>query len=153
MSKITNTQNFYFTTLTGEDVMIHCETYEHQTGWGHRATICYIGNNYLQFTKRQTYYNRTWECFTYETVIHKVLNAYFNSKTEKNELAFIMKQVDAIAQHEHEKAAAWCEAFTKKYNALSDETKDMLRKKDIMFNTTEQAETVINAALMLDALK
>ena len=153
MSKIYNKQHFNFKTMDGRDVLIYCETYEHSTGWGHRASIAYVGNSWYDFTKRQTYYNRTWESFTYETVIKKVLYAFWNLKSDRNELEYLLKQVKAIADHEAEKCKAWLDAFTKKYNALSDETKDMLRKKDIVFNTTEEAETVINTALMIDALK
>ena len=153
MSKITNKQHFTFKTLNGQTFTIYCETYEHSTGWGHRAWIFEYAGHYYDFSKRQTYYNRTWESFTYETVLKKALNAFFDTRAMRNELNFILQQVEAIARHEHEKCEAWINAFTKKYNALSDETKEMLKKKDIIFNTVDEAETVINAALMLDALK
>lgn len=153
MSKIYNQQHFTFKTLSGHTFTVYCETYEHSSGWGHRAWIYEYEGHYYDFSKRQTYYNRTWESFTYETVLKKALYAFFNTKAMKNELECMLMQVKAIAQHEHEKCQAWLDVFTKKYNALSDETKEMLRKKDIVFNTVEQAETVINTALMLDALK
>ena len=138
MSKIYDQQHFTFKTLCGETFNIYCETYEHSTGWGHRAWIYEYNGNYYQFSKRHTYYNRTWESFTYETVLRDALHAFFNTKATRNELNFMLKQVDAIARHEYKKCEAWIDTFTKKYNALSDEAKEMLKKK---------------AALMIDALK
>lgn len=153
MAQITNRKNFYFSTLNGEDLMIYCETYEYYNGWGHRATIVCDGNKWPNFTKRQTYYNRTWESFTYETVLKKVIDYYYNLKSQKNDKRFILKQIESIAKNEQEKCEAWLKDFTKKYNSLSEETKETLRKKDIVFNTQEEAETVINTALLIDALK
>ena len=148
MSKTSNFQRFNFKTITGEDVAINCETYEYSGGWGHRACVVYVGDNFINFKKRKTYYNRTWESFDYESVLYKVVSAYFDAKNT----AFINAQIEAIAKHEHEKAEAWAENFIKKYNSLSDDMKNRIKASDIILDTIENADTLINTASIFDAL-
>ena len=148
MSKTSNFQRFNFKTITGEDVAINCETYAYSGGWGHRACIVYVGNNFINFKKRITYYNRTWESFDYESVLYKIVDAYFDKKN----IAFINAQIEAIAKHEHEKAEAWANDFIKKYNSLSDDIKNRIKSSDIILDTIEDADNLIKTAMMFDAL-
>lgn len=148
MSKTSNFKRFNFKTITGEDVAINCETYEYTGGWGHRACIVYVGNNFINFKKRQTYYNRTRESFDYESVLYKVVSAYFDNKN----IAFINAQIEAIAKHESEKAEAWANNFIKKYNSLSDDIKNRIKSSDIILETIEDADNLIKTASMFDAL-
>lgn len=145
MSKNYNHQQHTFTLPNGTTFTVYCHTYEYNGGWGHRASIIDINGEYVGFTRRQTYYNRTWERFDYETVIEKTLAAYFKGK--KNELArrFLKKQLDAIAERKHEEAEAFVRAFTTAYNALPDATKQKLAASDIMISTEEEAKTVLVA--------
>lgn len=152
MSKILDSKNFYFKKINGETLMIHCEVYAYSTGWGHRAKIVYDGDRWPDFTKRITYYNRTWEAFKFESVIYKVLSKYLSGKNNALELAFIKKQVQAIADNEAAQAEAWAAAFTKKFNALSDSTKEKIKNSDIMLNSKGEADAFINSALLLDSL-
>lgn len=49
-----------------------CETWETSRAWGHRVTM--FRNNTEYTTQKITYYNRTWERFTYQSCIHKCIN-------------------------------------------------------------------------------
>ena len=148
MSKTSNFQRFNFKTITGEDVAINCEIYEYSRGWGHRACIVYVGDYFINFKKRITYYNRTRERFTYESMLYKVVSAYFDKKN----IAFINAQIEAIAKHEHKKMEAWAENFIKKYNSLSDDMKNRIKSSDIILDTIEDADALIKTASMFDTL-
>ena len=148
MSRTSNFQRFNFKTITGEDVAINCETYEYSGGWGHRACVVYVGGDFVNFKKRKTYYNRTRESFDYESVLYKVVSAYFDNKN----VAFINAQIEAIAKHEREKAEAWADNFIKKYNSLSDDIKNRIKSSDIILETIEDADNLIKTASIFDAL-
>lgn len=152
MSKILDSKNFYFKNLNGGEMLIHCEVYSYSRGWGHRATIVYDGDRWPDFKKRITYYNRTWEAFKFESVIYKVLSEYLSGKNNAAELAFIKKQVKAIADNEAAQAEAWAAAFTKKFNALSDSTKEKIKNSDVLLNSKEEADAFINLSLLLDSI-
>ena len=50
-------------------------SYETRNSWGHKAEL--IKNNDYTLNKYKiTYYNRTWECYQYQSVIQSVLDDY-----------------------------------------------------------------------------
>lgn len=50
-------------------------SYETSNSWGHKAEL--IKNNDYTLNKYKIrYYNRTWECYQYQSVIKSVLNDY-----------------------------------------------------------------------------
>lgn len=148
MAKISDMQQFRFTTLNGEDVLINCWTYSYSRGWGHRACLVYVGDRFINAEKRITYYNRTWEAFKYESMLNKMIYTYFNKADQK----FLNMQVKAIADNEAAQAEAWFNSFVKKYNALSDSTKEKIKNSDILLNSKDEADAFINSALLLDSL-
>lgn len=147
MSNILDSKNFYFKNLEGEDVMIYCEVYSYARGWGHRAYIVYDGERFINFNKRITYYNRTWEAFKFESVLYKVVSAFY----PKKEAAFIKNQIKAIADQTKAELDAWMAGRFKKYNALSDETKETIKKADVLLTSREEADALINLSLLKDA--
>ena len=148
MSKISNMQQFRFKTLNGEDVLINCWTYSYSSGWGHRACLVYVGDRFINAEKRITYYNRTWEAFKYESMLKKMIYTYFNKADQK----FLNMQVQAIADNEAAQAEAWFNSFVKKYNALSDSTKEKIKNSDVLLNSKDEADALINSALLLDSI-
>lgn len=148
MAKISDMQQFRFTTLNGEDILINCWTYSYSRGWGHRACLVYVGDRFINAEKRITYYNRTWEAFKYESMLNKMIYTYFNKADQK----FLNMQVKAIADNEAAQAEAWFNSFVKKYNALSDSTKEKIKNSDILLNSKDEADAFINSALLLDSL-
>lgn len=151
MSKNYDYQNFYFTTLNGSEMCIRCWTYEYSNGWGHKAALISIGSTYYDYEKRITYYNRTYECFKYKSVIYKLVDEFYNKKSQKMDREFIYTQLKTIADNKREEAEAWIKNFTNMYNSLSSDMKDILKNADITLNTQEDAEAIIKSALTFDA--
>ncbi len=61
-----------------EGVRIDCECWESRQNWGHKATLYILhvtGGVKTGPTKRVTYYNRTWEYKTFDTVAETLLEA------------------------------------------------------------------------------
>jgi hypothetical protein len=54
---------------------IVAQSYETRNSWGHKAYLV-NDNNYTMNTYKITYYNRTWECYQYQSVIKSVLYDY-----------------------------------------------------------------------------
>ena len=52
-------------------------TYETPSSWGHKAELI-RNNDYTLNTYKIRYYNRTWECYKYQSVIKSVLNDYID---------------------------------------------------------------------------
>lgn len=52
-------------------------TYETSSSWGHKAELI-RNNDYTLNTYKIRYYNRTWECYQYQSVIKSVLNDYID---------------------------------------------------------------------------
>jgi len=45
-----------------------CEYYETSSSWGHKGRILY-NNHDIGITAKIRYYNRTWECYTYQSLL------------------------------------------------------------------------------------
>lgn len=54
---------------------IVCESKSTRQGFKHEAVLCRGGYEVLKV--KECYLNRTWERFTYETVLLKAINKYF----------------------------------------------------------------------------
>lgn len=52
-------------------------SYETHNSWGHKATLIHNGTHELNRYKI-TYYNRTWECYQYQSVIKSVISDYLD---------------------------------------------------------------------------
>lgn len=52
-------------------------SYETSNSWGHKATLMHNGTRTLNNYKIR-YYNRTWECYQYQSVIKAVISDYIN---------------------------------------------------------------------------
>lgn len=54
---------------------IVAHSYETRNSWGHKAELL-INNKQTLNTYKIRYYNRTWECYRYQSVIKSVLDDY-----------------------------------------------------------------------------
>ena len=152
MAKQYNLQSFYFTLPNGKEMRIEAWRYEHSRGWGHKARIVWVGDDLIGYEKRITYYNRTWERFTYESVLERLFEDYFNGKKYALTRKVLKAQIDAIAKHESDKCEKWLKSFTKAYNGLSDKQKAALAASDIEVTTSEQADVVKMGITLMAAL-
>lgn len=57
---------------------IVADTYETRSSWGHIAKLYNNTTNSTVNTYKIRYYNRTWECYQYQSVALSVINDYIN---------------------------------------------------------------------------
>ena len=65
--------------IMGKVFSIYAESWSNSRAWGHRAVLC-VGA--CVWENKIRYYNRTWERYQYESVIHKVVDDYIESIKE-----------------------------------------------------------------------
>ena len=101
--------------INGNKWQLVNETWETYNAWGHKTTI--IKNCYSYPPHKVRYYNRTWECYTYEscmrgaveTIIDEELQRYIDifkddngiirfKKGQKEEVINAFKQSDIYAE-------------------------------------------------------
>jgi len=58
-----------------DGVVVVCQYYETRYSWGHYAELAVNGVRVGNY--KATYYNRTWESYTYQSAVHSVLGGYF----------------------------------------------------------------------------
>lgn len=73
-------------------------SYETRNSWGHKAELI-NNNNYTLNTYKITYYNRTWECYQYQSVIKSVLYDYMTQLI--NDYIDDYKQQNSIIRLNH----------------------------------------------------
>lgn len=49
-----------------------CEYYETSSSWGHKGRVLY-NNHDTGVTYKIRYYNRTWECYTYQSLLKQLI--------------------------------------------------------------------------------
>lgn len=145
-------------TVKGIDYTFTC--YGQGTSYGFRH-ICTLGFNnttncsYLKgdIIAKACYYNRTWERFTYETVLAKGINNLDIPKEVAEELHAIL--IDGKAQQEHEECEKQLKAFETLWNGLTEENKEHIRNGvgENGITSTEQADTVIGVMGLMTLLQ
>jgi len=144
--KMTSWQTFTATTSTGRTVSIEC-CYQN-TSYGFRHVAFYDNSQ----VAKATYYNRTWERFTYETVLRKALANLRESKDitkeEHNELYAIL--IDRNYAILIDKAEKDIQAFKALYDKTSDAFKE--RAKDLPLMQSESDVQAVKGLMLLDVL-
>lgn len=140
--------------VNGEKFTFTC--YGQSTSYGFRH-ICTLGWNDTTVAKyiksdiiaKACYYNRTWERFTYETVLNKGIENLDESKEVKEELRAIL--IEGKAQKEHEECEKFCKSFEALYNGLNEENKKHLKNGlgDNLIQTEEQAQAVMGVMKLM----
>ena len=65
----------------GRNYQAVCETQSTRNGFRHVATL--LHNGHEVGSVKETYLNRTWESYEYETVLRKLVSTYFGDKDKK----------------------------------------------------------------------
>ena len=138
--KAFNQQDFICAFENGRNVILSCFTTKTQNGFTHQ---CY-SSDFPEVTKsRICYCGRTWESFEYETV----LRSFVEKLPKPIKAEIVAKIIDKTAEEEHEKTIKQVELFANTFNALSDDSKNRMRR---IFadgiNTAEHAEIAQQAA-------
>lgn len=90
--------------IEGRNFQIFCESWSNSRAWGHRAVLMSNGDR-LQDVKVR-YYNRTWECWQYQSVAQ---SAVYNELQEMKTRALV-RYKDATGRKrltKEDKAMIW----------------------------------------------
>ena len=136
-----NKQTFTATLSTGKTYTINC--YSQSTSYGFRHVAFIEGAWSETQIAKACYYNRTWERFTYETVLSNAIKKL--PKADQQELYDIL--IERKAQKEHEECERQIKAFEALYNKTSDDFKERAKNLPLM-----QSESDVNAVKGLMAL-
>ena len=131
-------------TVNGKEYVINC--YTQSTSYGFRHVAFLDGAWGETQIAKATYYNRTWERFTYETVLRNAIKKL--PKADQQELYDIL--IERKAQKEHEECERQIKAFETLYNKTSDAFKE--RAKDLPLMQNESDVNAVKGLMMLDIL-
>lgn len=146
-------EQFKATDSKGKQWVFTCYTQNTSYGFRHIATLGYNDTTNCSYIKKDIlakccYYNRTWECFRYETVLRKAIDNLSTDKQTKEELKTILidkKELEVRAETE-----AFLKDFEATYNSLSDTNKEILAKSPAI-TSEEQANAVLGVMKMMNA--
>ena len=141
-----NTQ--YFTAKVGtEEITFVCYTTYTRAGFCHTAHL--MGWKYDINDTKQTYYNRTWERFDYETVLKRAITKLPSHLQE----SVYAQLIDRKAVEEHEKAEAFISGFEKLHASLSDENKERLANSGLEVHSEEDAKGVMGLMALMSLMQ
>ena len=129
-----NTKTFDFV-VNGEHVYFTCDTTYTKNGFCHHV-FASGGGKYYEHALL-SYVNRTWESLEYETAL-----LYAVDKFPKSMRGPLRLEIQAVAQNEHEKVEAFCQAFAANFAALSTEQKKFVQELTPVIQNMDQAKTV-----------
>lgn len=132
--------------VNGQPLSITCDKTYTRDGFCHHAFL--YGCGFYHEHTRVKYYNRTWERFTYESVLRAAVR-----KLPKEYRAPLELEIDTIATDAAAKADAFLQAFRRNYSALSDEQKDFLRAHTPHLETPDQAKAVAGTVALMAAIR
>jgi hypothetical protein len=146
MTKQRNIQ--YFTAkVNGREYEFRCYTTWTRNGFCHTAQ----NRTYDVSDTKQSYINRTWERFDYETVLKRAIDKLRTIVGVADEVvAEIYAQIiEGKAVEEHEKAEAMFKSFEALHSALSDENKERLAESDIEIRSEDDAKAVMGLMALM----
>lgn len=138
--------------VNGKEYVFTC--YTQNTSYGFRH-VCFRGDiNYPQYAKsdllsKASYYNRTWECFRYQTVLREAIQKLDVDKQTKEDLKTILIDREEIKRHEQ--AEKEVQAFKTLWDGLTEKNKQHVRNGlgDNLIQTGEQAKVVTSVMKMM----
>lgn len=122
------------------------EAYTTHTRNGFCHTIVSLDYN-VRDTK-VSYYNRTWERFTYETALLKMIDKF--PKSMRDELR--EQLVESKCREINERCKKQEEAFKNLHNKLSDKNKEILANSGIEMQSTEDVNAVMGIMGLMSVL-
>lgn len=109
-----------------------CEYYETSSSWGHKGRILY-NNHDIGLTAKRRYYNRTWECYRYQSLLLDMIELAM-SYLKDNEIDY--KYVLAVkGQQLKDLKRLSKKDFIKKYSYFT--SKEYTETKKAFVKTTE----------------
>ena len=140
MTKQRNIQ--YFTAkVNGREYEFRCYTTWTRNGFCHTAHNC----TYSVSDTKQSYINRTWERFDYETVLKRAIEKLDKVVGLSKEIVeeVYAQIIEHKAAEEHEKAEAFVKSFEALHSTLSTENKERLANSGIEIHSEGDAKAVM----------
>ena len=145
---VTHYNTKHFTAkVNGEEIEFVCYTTYTRAGFCHTAH--YMGWVYDINDTKQSYLNRTWERFDYETVLKRAITKLPKHLQESAYAQIIERK----AVEEHEQAEAMIKSFEALHSSLSDENKDRLANSDIEIHSEEDAHAVMGLMSLMSLMQ
>lgn len=138
----------YFTAkVNGNEVTFRCYTTWTRNGFCHTAH--YVGWDYDINDTKASYYNRTWERFTYESVLKRAIDKL---PTDVRQQVYD-QIIDHKAAEEEQKAEEQFEAFKKLHDGLSDENKERLANSGIEMHSESDVKGVMGLMALMNIMQ
>lgn len=136
-------------TVNGREYEFECYTTSTRHGFCHTA-VTYIDGWRESGSTKNSYTNRTWERFCYETVLKRAIG-----KCAKDDRPTLMDVIiHGTAQAAHDEAAAFVASFSAAFNSLNEDNKQHIRNAfPEGIQSQAQADLAMHGAQMLNALQ
>lgn len=140
------------TEINGKKYSFTCFGQDTRYGFRH---VCFKGSDihYPEYAKsyllnKCCYYNRTWECFQYQTVLNGAINKLDVDEQTRKDLKTVL--IDRKELEIKKEVEEWTKDFEETYNSLSDKNKEILKKSPLI-QSEEQAKGVLGVMKMMNA--
>ena len=138
----------YFTAkVDGKEIEFRCYTTSTRYGFCHTAH--YVGWDYDLTDTKASYYNRTWECFKYESVLKRAIEKL---PTDVRQQVYD-QIIDHKAAEEEKKAEEQFEAFKSLHDSLSPENKERLANSGIEMHSEEDVRGVMGLMALMSLMQ
>ena len=127
--------------IDGREFEFMCWTTSNRNGFCHYCYTDWYGNT------RRCYINRTWERFTYESVLESAIDKFPKNMREELREQIIEGKYKAVK----ERCDAFLGAFEKEYSKLSDTNKEIL-KNSPEITTDAQAHAVLGVMKFMNLI-
>ena len=133
--------------VNGKEITFRCHTTNTRNGFCHTAH--YTGWDYNMTDTRVSYYNRTWERFTYESVLDRAIDKLPTDIQE----AVRDQIIRGKAAEEEQKAEEQFQAFKKLHEGLSDENKERLANSGIEIHSESDMKGVMGLMALMSLMQ
>ena len=138
----------YFTAkVNGNEVTFRCYTTWTRNGFCHTAH--YVGWDYDINDTKASYYNRTWERFTYESVLKRAIDKL---PTDVRQQVYD-QIIDHKAAEEEQKAEEQFESFKALHEGLSEENKERLANSGIEMHSEADVKGVMGLMALMTLMQ
>lgn len=134
-------------TIDTENLHIICATYNTRNGFAHECSI--YGGGYV-WEYKVNYLNRTWECFTYETLLKHAADKIAKIKKDAIYADEIRAYIDARNGKEREECEAFLQSFEKLHNALTPKQKEVL--SNVTLHNESEARAVMGVMACMNLI-
>ena len=137
---------YFSAKVNGKEIEFRCYTTDTRNGFCHTAHYC--GWEYDINDTKQTYYNRTWERFEYESVLKRAIDKL---PTDVRQQVYD-QIIDGKASEEEKRAKEQMARFQSLYDGLSEENKERLANSGIEIHSEGDAKAVMGLMALMSLM-